>query len=259
MMKHRYLALAGLVAASLVTGCEKDGVQQITVPAPASRIRFFNFAPGAPTVNFYANDQKMTAIVSATGAESTNGVAYTGVGSGGNYNGIAAGTYTLTGKISTTTDKDVAISPVQTTIAEGKWYSYYMSGFYNTTSKTAEAFVVEDNLPAIDYTKAYVRFVNAISNSSPMVLTAKEQATTLSTPIGAAVAYKGAGSFVAITPGLYDISARASGASADAFPARTSVSFSAGRIYSISARGDITLATNTTATNRPFLDNTANY
>jgi hypothetical protein len=259
MMKHRYLALAGLIAAGLVTGCEKNGVQDITEPAPTSRIRFFNFGVNAPNVNFYANDQKMTAIVSATGAESVNGVAYGSVGSGGNYNGIAAGTYTFTGKISAAADKDVSISPVQAQIADGKWYSYYVSGFYNTTSKSAEAFVVEDNLPAVDYTKAYVRFVNAISNSSPMALTAKEQATSVATAVGGVVAYKGAGDFVALTPGLYDISARASGASADAFPARTSVSFAAGRIYSISARGDITLASSTTATNRPFLDNTANY
>jgi len=35
------------------------------------------------------------------------------------------------------------------------------------------------------------------------------------------------------------------------------VSFIGGRVYTIGARGDITI-TSTTATNRPFLDNTAN-
>jgi hypothetical protein len=39
--------------------------------------------------------------------------------------------------------------------------------------------------------------------------------------------------------------------------ARTAVSFSAGKVYTISARGDMTVVS-TTATNRPFLDNTAN-
>ena len=38
---------------------------------------------------------------------------------------------------------------------------------------------------------------------------------------------------------------------------RTGVSFLGGRIYTIGARGDITV-TSTTATNRPILDNTAN-
>jgi hypothetical protein len=259
MMKNRYLALAGLAFMSLATACEKNSVQDITAAPPTARIRFFNFGVNAPQVNFYANDTKMSATLSATGAESTSGVAYGSVSANGLYDGIAPGTYTLTGKIAAATDKDLSIAPVQVQIADGKWYSYYMSGFYNTTSKQDEAFVVQDDLPAADFNVAYVRFVNAISNSSPMVLTAKEQATGTATPVGAAVAYKNAGTFVKLVPGLYDLSARVPGAAADAFPTRTSVSFNPGRIYSISARGDITLAASTTATNRPFLDNTANY
>jgi hypothetical protein len=35
------------------------------------------------------------------------------------------------------------------------------------------------------------------------------------------------------------------------------VSFNGGKVYTIGARGDITVVS-TTATNRPFLDNTAN-
>jgi len=258
MMMNRYLAMAGLAIMSLAA-CDKNGVQDITAPAPSSRIRFFNFGVNAPGVNYYANDQKMSAIVSATGAESTTGIAYGGVTSNGQYNGIAPGTYTFTGKIAAATDKDLSISPVQAQIADGKWYSYYTSGFYNTTTKTVEGFVVLDDLPAQDFTATYVRFVNAISNSSPMVLTATLQSTGVATPLGTAVAYKNAGTFVKLTPGIYDIAARVTGASADAFPARTAVSFAAGRIYTISARGDITLASSTSATNRPFLDNTANF
>ena len=257
MMKNRIFALAGLALMSFATACDKNGVQDITADAPSARVRFFNFGVNAPSVNFYANDQKMSAIVSSTGAESTNGIAYGSVSSSGNYNGIAPGTYTLTGKISAATDKDLAISPLSVQIADGKWYSYYMSGFYNTATKTVESFVVEDNLPAQDYSVAYVRFVNAISNSSPMVLSAKNQTTGNVVPIGSAVAYKNAGTFVAIPPGLTDLFARVPGAATDAIT-RTSVSFAQGRIYTISARGDMTVVS-TTATNRPFLDNTANY
>ena len=257
-MMNRYLAMAGLAIMSLAA-CEKNSVQDITAPAPSSRIRFFNFGVNAPGVNYYANDTKVSAIVSATGAESTTGIVYGGVSSNGQYNGIAPGTYTFTGKIAAATDKDLSISPVQAQIADGKWYSYYMSGFYDATTKKVEGFVVQDDIPAQDFGSAYVRFVNAISNSSPMVLTATLQLTGNATPVGAAVAYKSAGTFVKLAPGIYDIVARVPGASADAFPARTSVSFAAGRVYSISARGDITLAASTSATNRPFLDNTANF
>jgi hypothetical protein len=255
---NRYLRIAGAVCAVMLSAsCKKDGVQDITAPAPASRVRFFNFGLGAPGVNFYANDTKMTAITSASGAESTTGVTQGNVGNGGNYDGIAPGTYTLTGKIAAATDKDLVISSVSAPIADGKWYSYYISGPYNTTTKTADAFVVEDPVPAQDYTVAYVRFVNAISNSTPMVLSAKNQTTGTIYPIGAAVGYKSAGVFTAIPGGFYDISARATGAATD-LVVRTGVSFSAGTVYTIGARGDATILSTSSSANRPILDNTAN-
>lgn len=254
---NRYLRIAGALCAVVLSGCEKNGVQDITVPAPASRIKFFNFGPGAPGVNFYANDTKMTAVLSATGVESTNGVAQGGVGTGGFYDGIAPGTYTLTAKIAAATDKDLAISSVSAPIADGKWYSYYVSGLYDAATKKADAFVVEDPVPAIDYTVAYVRFVNAISNSSPMVLSARHQTTLVVTPIGTAISYKGAGAFTAVPAGVYDISARATGASTD-LVLRTGVSFNARNVYTIGARGDATILSTSALANRPILDNTAN-
>jgi hypothetical protein len=254
-MMNRHISLAGLVVVALLAGCDKNGVQDITVAPPSSRVRFFNFGVGAPSVNFYANDTKMTAVTSASGAEATTGVASGGVGAGGNYEGIAPGTYTLAGKISAATDKDLAISNLSAQIADGKFYSYYISGIYNTTSKTAESFIVEDNLPAVDYTKSYVRFVNAISNSSPMVLSAKNTSTNAVTPVGDAIAYKSAGAFVALDPGVYDLTTRVPGAAADAFN-RLAVSFAAGRIYTVGSRGDMT---STATATKPALDNTANY
>lgn len=252
----KYLGFAGLLFATSLTACDKNGVQDITSAPPASRVKFFNFGVGTPSVNFYANTTKLTAIVSTTGTESVNGVGQGGTGSGGFYNGIAPGQYTLTGKISAATDKDLPISSVPAAIADGKFYTYYISGIYNTTSKTADAFVVEDPIPAVDYTLAYVRFVNAISNSSPMTLSAKNPTTGGVVPLGAAIAYKGAGAFTPLPEGVYDLSTRVSGASTDAIT-RTAVSFFAGRVYTIGARGDITVG-GTTSANRPQLDNTAN-
>lgn len=259
MHTMRHLKLAGLVCAALLSACnyDKNAVQEITVPTPpGSNIKFFNFGVNAPGVNFYANDQKLTAISSTTGAESTTGTVFGGVGSGGFYNGVNPGTYNFTGKISAATDKDLVISNVNTAVADGKYYSYYVSGLYNTTSKTADAFIVEDVLPETDsYPNAYVRFVNAIYNSNPQQLTVKSTTTpVVTTTIGSAVAYKNAGAFVAIPGGVYDISTREAGASTDAIT-RTAVSFNAGRVYTISSRGSMTL---TDATNKPFLDNTAN-
>jgi len=255
MKLSRFVAV--LLAAATLTSCDKNAVQDIAGPIANSRVRFFNFGVNAPGVNFYANTSKLTAISSTTGAESTTGVVYGGVGGSGFYSAIAPGAYTFTGKIAAATDKDLAIASVTATVEDGKAYSFYMSGFYNTTAKSVEGFVVlDDYAPAIDYANASVRFVNAISNSSPMVLYAKNTTSLTETALGAAVAYKGAGAFTTIPGGVYDLNTRLSGSSANVI-SRTAVSFSAGRVYTISARGDITVVS-TTATNRPILDNTAN-
>ena len=251
---------AALLSAALLASCsfEKNAVQDITGPLPGgASVRFFNFGVNAPGVNFYANTQKMTAITSATGVESTTGIIYGGNSAGGDYSAIVPGQYTLTGKIAATTDKDLAIATAATTLADAKYYSYFMSGFYDATAKSSDAFVVEDPWVApTDFTVASVRFVNAISNSSPMTLYAKNTTTGTETALGAAVAYKGAGAFTSLPAGVYDLSTRVTGSATNVIT-RTAVSFSGGHAYTVGARGDMTVVS-TTATNRPFLDNTAN-
>jgi hypothetical protein len=254
---NKHTSIAVLLCAAVLSACGENAVQDITGPLPSARVKFFNFGVNAPGVHFYANTTKMAAISSATGVESTIGTIYGGVTSGGFYSAIAPGQYTVTGKIAAAIDKDLAISTVTATVADGKSYSVYLSGFYDATAKTVEGFVVEDAYPAaIDYTQAYVRFVNAISNASPMTLYAKNTTTTTEVPVGAAVAYKAAGAFTALPVGVYDLNTRFAGATANVI-SRTAVSFVAGRVYTIGARGDITIVS-TTLTNRPFLDNTAN-
>jgi len=249
--RTRFVAL--LCLAALSAGCEKNAVQDITEPSPGeARIKFFNFGVGSPGVNFYANTQKMTAISSGTGIESTTGVNYGGAGSGGLYMAIAPGQWTLAGMIAAATDKDLAISGVTATLDAGKYYSFYQSGLYNTTTKKADAFVVEDPLPAgFDYTTAYVRFVNAIYNANPMTLYAKNTTTQAEAAVGGSIAYKAAGAFVAVPPGVYDLGARYAGSTTNAL-SRTAVSFVERRVYTITARGDI--LTSSTL----LLDNTTN-
>ncbi len=252
-----FRSIAILLGAVALASCDKNAVQDITGSLPGARIKFFNFGVNAPQVNFYANATKMTAITSATGVESTVGVGYGSVGAGGFYSALTPGQYTFSGKIAAAVDKDVVVSTVPSTLADGKSYSFYMSGFYDATAKTVEGFVVEDPyVSALDFTVAYVRFVNAISNSSPMTMYAKNTTTLAEVAIGAAVAYKAAGAFMSVPNGVYDLSTRLAGVTTNAI-ARTAVSLSAGKVYTISARGDMTVVS-TTATNRPFLDNTAN-
>lgn len=258
-----------LVAVAATAACDKNAVQLIAGPQTGgANIKFFNFAVGSPAVNFYINDTKYTAVAATgcyiltdanrqqcttAGIESTSGVAYGGAGNGANgwYSDIAPGQVTLQGKIAAATDKDLAISNLQTSLAEGKFYSYYLSGIYDATGKAADSFIVEDVLPEVNFTTAFVRFVHASGNANPMTLYVKDRTTLAETAVGAEVAYKGAGAFVAVPVGSYDLAARYAGASTNEF-SRTAVSFFAGRVYTITARGNVTVSST------KALDNTAN-
>jgi hypothetical protein len=253
---NRSRIFAALLGAVVLAACEKNAVQVLpTSDVPGARIKFFNFGVGSPAVNFYADNTKMTAILSATGLEATTGVAYGGAGNGGVYLGIAPGTYTVTGRIALTVDKGLPIATLPITAENGKFYSFYMSGIYNTTTKTSDAFVVED--PVVepsDFTVAQVRFVNAISNASPLTLYALNTTDSITRTVGTAIAYKGAGGFTAIPVGIYNLFARYTDSTTNKV-SRNAVTFLGGKLYTIGARGNITVAT---GTNAPALDNTAN-
>ncbi len=259
-----------LLAGVTLTACEKNAVGLLDDPAAGNgaNVKFFNFSVGSPQVNFFVNDKKVTAI-SATGCyllddtnrqqclsgglESATGVAYGSAGHGANawYSDVTPGPVTVSGKIATTTDKNLAIANVQSNVEAGKFYSYYLSGIYNTTAKTSDAFIVEDVMPPEDFTVANVRFVNASSTTQPMTLYLRDRTTLVETAIGGAVAYKSGGVFVAVPLASYDLFTRTAGSSTNVF-SRLQVSFSLGRAYTITARG------NTATASTMLLDNTAN-
>jgi len=253
---NRPRIFAALLGALMLAACEKNAVQVLpTSDVPGARIKFFNFGVGSPGVNFYADNTKMTAVLSATGSEATTGVAYGGAGNGGVYLGIAPGTYSVTGRIAATVDKDFSIATLPVTAETGKFYSFYMSGIYNTTAKTSDAFVVED--PVVEpsnFAVAQVRFVNAISNASPLTLYALNTTDSITTTVGTAIAYKGAGGFTALPQGIYNLFARYTDSTTNKV-SRNAVTILGGKVYTIGARGNITVAT---GTNAPALDNTAN-
>ncbi len=253
-------SIAVLLCATLLSSCGKDAFPDITGPMAESRIKFFNFGVGAPGVYFYANNNKAAGVsgvsividsktgVVTSSTESVAGTTYGGVTAGGYYSALAAGSYDLSAKLADTTQRATVVSKVTTTLAAGKAYSYYISGAYDAGTKTADAFVIEDNFPAtIDWSQAYVRFVNAGSTSAPLTLYGTN--TTTGTPeaaIGAITAYKGGSAFVAVPNGVYTIAAKDAGGVSKV--TRTSVSFSSGRVYTITLRGTTSL----------FLDNTTN-
>jgi hypothetical protein len=269
MKTLRFLVML-CVAVATAAACDKNAVQLIDDPnaGNGANVKFFNFAVGAPNVNFYVNDQKVTAVSAtgcyllddtnrqqclSTGLESVSGVAYGSAGNGVNawYSDVPTGQVTISGKISAATDKNLAIASLQAQVDPDKFYSYYLSGIYNTTTKSAEAFIVEDVMPPRDFSVAYVRFVNASSTTQPMTLYALNRTTLVETAVGGPVAYKSAGAFVALPIGSYDLFTRTAGSSTNVFT-RTQISFGSGKAYTIAARG------NTATASTMLLDNTAN-
>ncbi|MEP6991831.1 MAG: DUF4397 domain-containing protein [bacterium] len=264
--------IAALLGVVLLASCDKNAAQTISAPIAGSAVKFFNFGVGSPSVNFYANDQKLSAVSSTScssavngattdttcltgGKESKSGTAYGSAAIGGGlYASAAPGAYTLSARITTAVDSGVAIASTPATLADGKFYSYYLSGPYSSSAKSVAAFMVEDPIPTVDYRGAYVRFVNASSNSQPMVLTATDPTSGLEAVVSTVVSYKSASAFVLIPPGIFDLKTYVAG-SATSVISRTGVSFSAGRVYTVSAYGDITA---TTGAAKPALDNTAN-
>jgi hypothetical protein len=255
----KYASIAALLSLSVLAGCGQDALQVLTAaPFTASRVRFYNFGVNDPGVNFYTDTSKATSITNTAGIDSSTGTAYGSIApNNGDYIEITSGSHTLAAKLAADVTHPT-IASVVATIADGHFYSFYTSGFYNTTTKAVDSFVVEDPfvVPA-DTSTISVRFVNAISNSSPMILYAKNETSLVETAIGGAAAYKSAGAFTSLPPGIYDLNTRLAGSSTNLIT-RLAVSFIGGHAYTISGRGDMTVVS-TTATNRPFLDNTANY
>lgn len=257
MTRSRYLAV---LACGLSVACSTDNsVQVISAPVSGAAVKFYNFSMNAPAVNFYANGVQVTALRSDSGAATRSGTTYSTVAAGALYTAVPAGQTSLAGKIATLVDSGVTIATVAARLTDGKFYSLYLSGPYNATTKTADAFVIEDPLPAFDYGGANVRFVNTIYNApSPMILWAKSTTAGDSVAIGGTTgtAYKGATGFTALRADVYDLTVRYPGSNT-AVITRAAVTFAVSRVYTVSTRGDITI-TSTTATNRPFLDNTTN-
>jgi hypothetical protein len=258
-----------LVAAAALPACEQNAVQQIAGPQEGgAAVKFFNFSAGSPAVNFYANDAKVTAIgttlcwqitdanrqqCTTAGLEPNSGVAYGSAGNGANawYSDMRSGQNTLQAKIAVVTDKDLTIANLPANLEAGRFYSYYLSGIYNAGTKTADSFVLEDVLPAVNVGTAYVRFVNASANPNPLALVLTHTTTSEVINLAASIAYQAGSEFVAVPGGTYNLAARHAGTATNVIT-RTNVGFANGRVYTITARGNPAITTTL------GLDNTAN-
>jgi hypothetical protein len=269
-MKKIHLALTAMLLSTLIYSCKKNGVQVIdeTVdPSTVAQIKYFNFGVSVPSVNFYANGTKVTGISSTTGAESAAGTATGGVYPQSGYTVLPGGAYSFKAQIpaAATADPNLAIVTLNQTLENGKRYTLYTSGIYNTTEKKSDGFIIEDKLPVYNNAVAYVRLVNTISNApNNMSLYMKNTGATppVTDPqlIANNIAYKTASDFIAVPIGIYELYIRYPSAPTTNVISRNStsvVNLAGGKVYTFATRGDITV-TSTTATTRPQIDFTTN-
>lgn len=252
--------LTGLAFA--ITGCEKKGlaVPDITKPITGAKVRLYNFAYNSPGVNFYANELKISAVTSANGSEAVGGVAFGGTYPANQYALAPAGQTKFKAQTSSTnaTMPNTILASVDKNIEEDKYYSIFTSGVYNATTKTTDAFLIEDTFPAIvDTAQANIRIVNSGFNTSTldMILTLSKTVNGIvridTVKIASGIPYKSASQFVGFRPGAYAIvvTDKTSGKKVT----RAATSFLRDRAYTLALRGNLI-----TGVPAAFIDNTVN-
>lgn len=230
----------------LFTACDENAIPELTEPVSeqATYVKFFLHVEDAPNVNFYLDDQKVSAVGSSS-ADEVQGSKYGSVFPSNAYALISSGTFNLNAR-----DLDGnTIATNSVTFEADKNYSAYLVG----TTESYEIFVLEDQLPAEDNVKIYWRFVNTMSNmpfavdvfaikaAVPATDDSPAQAVQI-VPLGNALAFKQGGDYKLLEPGRYAFKVFESGTDYDI---QTSTPYiqnsvtvaSKGRVYSTQIRG----------------------
>lgn len=265
-MKKINIKIFGILAMFplLMNSCKEEAVLNINEPIVGARIKLYNFGINGPTVNFYSSDTKVSAVLSATGKESINGISFGSVYPTIGYGLSPEGQRELkaiTPSTITTTTPNMTIASVTGNLVNDKFYSVFVSGVYNATTKQAEMFVVEDDFPkGLDTARTYIRVVNPGSNTSTIKVVLTKTTTVTGQPpivedfpLASGIPYKGASPFVAFKPGFYSITL--TDAASGKVVTRTATGFLKERIYTLALRGNLVTTTPAVA---PFIDFTTN-
>jgi hypothetical protein len=253
-----------LAVPMLFTACEKSATLDATIEDSMdnkAKVRLYNFSINAPSANFYSDDQKLSATLSANGNEAVAGIGFGGTYPTNQYALAPTGTRTINFVTPRTlaTGANLTVASVTHNFVDQKYYSVFTSGIYDAVAKKCDAFVVEDNFPEeMDPVNTYVRIVNPGHNTTTISLVLQKFVTinTVKTlveekVIGAEVPYKGASPFVAVVPGAWELLVTDNGSKKTVV--RAAVALLKDRVYTFALRGNLV-----TGTPAPFLDFTTN-
>ncbi|ARS35519.1 DUF4397 domain-containing protein [Pontibacter actiniarum] len=238
-MKNIFIKSFAVLSAGLMLGsCEENAIEDFNEPASTGAyIKFVHAAPDAPAVNYYLGSTKISAVPANTAGE-VQGIVFTG----GNsifpstygYANVAAGNQTL----QALGLNNAVVASSSPTLADGEFYTVYLLG-----ESSFENYVVEDEVPALDYSKAYLRFVNILQDDTHeidavLVKEATSESAEQRIPLGDNVAFKEHSEYVAFEPnGSYVVEFTVDGETT-VLQATSSFSPIAGRVYSLVLRGD---------------------
>lgn len=248
-MKKIFFKIAAVLSMGFLFGaCEENAIPERTEYVESgAMIRFSHASQDAPMVNFYLNDNKVTAksptltnretglFWSSTLANTIHPATY-------GYVNVPAGSYTLHAIDTTTIAGSTALTKnkvVSTSIKldEKQFYTSYLVGAANSL----EILTIKDELPEPDFSKAYVRFVNGMAGAPAGfdVVATRTAPTTETLTLASAIQYKSNSGYVALAPGTYNLALFLEG-STKAYTTWTSGTIAAGKVYTFYTKGNYT-------------------
>jgi len=197
------IAALVLFALTLFTSCGDDhdfAPYAETVDATAGKVKFLHTAIGPAgvnyTVNWFVNDTKTSATLVTSGLPT--GTAYGSAFPTNYYTIIPSGNQTMKAEIPATATipaSTVLTGPI--VIEAGKHYSTFLVG----AAAPYSVYTVADDLSVADPTKAYIRFLNVISNSPATGYDLSIKELNSNVVIFSGVTYLGGNkAFIPITP-----------------------------------------------------------
>lgn len=261
-----YLAIIAVV----ISSCgEKDIIinEYTREPGNEAQVRFYNFGINAPSVNFYADNVKITASQSLTGEMAPTGVSfgatypsigYVEVPGGDNINIFSKTPTTLAIPANNVNNyqQDKEVSNITVPKLESKkQYSLFIAGYFDKDTHKAESFIISDELPPSDTSKVFVRFVNSgVAEAGTLsIKVSKMDGTEVISEemVAAELAFKSATEFKDFPYGTYKFTIIPSNANNRIW--ERTITLNRDRVHTIAVRGDLR---NTSPA--PLLDNTQN-
>jgi Domain of unknown function (DUF4397) len=244
MKKYSLIIKNITIAVALTAGlfaCVGESNNQLTIVTPAAggRVKFIHAVPDGPGISILVNSRQFSGVLTSPPAVPAL-ISYAGLYPANDYALIDAGPAKVEVVI------PAAGTTPQTTIISGtvpveanKYYSVFALG--SAALGGLEPLVVEDKLTPADTSKAYIRFVNTVANTT----TGYDMGIGTNFPTALAnIKYKQVTDFVAIDPAPVGASAspvvvRLNGTTVNLAPTTLTLTPLKRRFYTIYIRGRV--------------------